>query len=319
MIFQPIIPAQILLPLFLAAAGIITFRVMRTPAPLIRKCLTLARLFCIFALVFVINLRIMKESRDMDVEMKNIDVLFVTDTTISMWAEDYNGNHPRMEGVQADLRYIMDELYGGSFGLIRFDNRSQILAPFTQDTDTVEDALETIKAPDRYYATGSSLNTAYADMEKLLRSSAGKEDRKTYLFFVSDGEITDDSSLQSFRDLAPLVDGGAVLGYGTENGGHMSDGRYHSYVTDPETWQPAVSRIDETSLRSIASDIGIEYIHMNVKQNVSAVCAGIRAASSDVTGKKNAVTYDDTYYLYVWPLLALLAAEAWMAIRKRRL
>lgn len=316
---QPVIPVQIVLPVMLAVYGVIVFHLIRRKGTARDKILTLIRLLCIGALVFVINLRIMKERSDMDVEMKNIDVLFVADTTISMWAEDYNGTHPRMDGVQTDLRYIMDELYGGSFGLIRFDNRSQILAPFTQDADTVADALETISAPDRYYAKGSSLNTAYDDMEKLLQSSRKKEGRQTYLFFVSDGEITDDSDLRSFRELASMVDGGAVLGYGTEKGGRMSDGKYHSYVSDPETWKDAVSRIDEDNLRSIAADLGVEYIHMNTKQNVSAVCAGIRAASSRTSGRKDAVVYDDTYYLYTIPLLALLLWEAWEIIRRKKM
>lgn len=319
MITNPIVPVQILLPLLLLCAAVIAFRAWKRKARPLRSLLTVLRLWGILALVYVINLRIMTESGQIDAEMKNVDVLFVTDTTISMWAEDYNGKHPRMEGVQTDLRYICEELYGGSFGLIRFDNRSQILAPFTQDVDTVEDALETIKAPDRYYARGSSLNTAYADMEKLLQSSARKEDRQTYLFFVSDGEITDDSTLQSFRELAVYVDGGAVLGYGTAAGGRMSDGRYHSYVTDPDTWEAAVSRIDEANLRQIASDLGVEYIHMDMKQNVSALCAQIRAASKNVTGKKDAVTYEDTYYWYTIPLLALLVLEAYLAVRKKRL
>lgn len=319
MITQPVIPVQILLPVLAAVYGFILFRSFRRKRPVREKLFSAVRIFCILALLFVINLRIMKERGDMDVEMKNVDVLFVTDTTISMWAEDYNGRNPRMEGVQKDIRFIMNELYGGSFALIRFDNRSQILAPFTQDADTVTDALETIKAPDRYYATGSSLNTAYADMEKLLKSSEKKEGRQTYLFFISDGEITDDSELMSFHDLAALTDGGAVLGYGTAEGGKMSDGRYHSYVTDPDSWQAAVSKIDEENLRTIASDLGIEYIHMNSTRNVQAVCDSIRRESSQVSGKKDAVVYDDTYYLYVYPLAAFLLLEAWLFVRRRKL
>ncbi len=315
---QPIIPLPIVLPAMLAVYGAVIFRVLRRKDRLREKLLTLLRLLGIGCLVFVINLRVMKESYDTDVEMKNIDVLFVTDTTISMWAEDYSGNRPRMEGVQESLTYIMEELYGGSFALIRFDNRSQILAPFTQDADTVGDALDTISAPDRYYARGSSLNTALDDMEKLLQSSAKKDNRKTYLFFVSDGEITDGSSLTSFRELMPLVDGGAVLGFGTAEGGRMYDGRYYSYVVDPETWDDAVSCIDEDNLRQIASDLGIEYIHMTSKQNVRAACSAIRADSSAVRGKGDTVVYEDTYYMYALPLLALLVWEAWVIVRKKR-
>ena len=310
MITQPVIPVAILLPLLLAAEGILIYRVIRMRWKPLAKLLSILRLTAILSLFFVINLRIMREQTGMDAEMKNTDVLFVTDTTISMWAQDYAGSKPRMDGVQTDLRYIMQELYGGSFALIRFDNRSQILAPFTQDADTVTDALETIKAPDRYYANGSSLNTPYEDMEKLLQSSAKKEDGKTYLFFISDGEITDDSALRSFSDLSGLIDGGAVLGYGTEAGGRMAESRYYSYLRDPDTYEAAVSHLDESNLRQIAADLGIPYIHMNSKGNVTAVCADIRAESTNISGKKDLVTYEDTYYLYVIPLLLMLLWQA---------
>ena len=65
----------------------------------------------------LVNLRIMEKKYNATIEMKNLDVLFVVDTTISMWAEDYNGKNPRMEGVQADAEYIIDELSGSNFGL----------------------------------------------------------------------------------------------------------------------------------------------------------------------------------------------------------
>ena len=62
------------------------------------------RQILIVILLFVINLRIMIPSSDVKVQTNNFDVLFVIDETISMLAEDYNGNNTRYEGVKEDCK-----------------------------------------------------------------------------------------------------------------------------------------------------------------------------------------------------------------------
>ena len=155
-------------------------------------------------------------------------------------------------------------------------------------------------------------------MKSLLESSAHKEDKTTVVFFISDGEITGDEALGSFSELAGLVDGGAVLGFGTESGGKMSDS-YGGYVYDYDSYDDAVSRIDEANLRKIASDLGIEYIHMTAASRVDSTVRSIKVSSSTTRDKGRVVLYNDTYYYYAAALLVLLAAEAFMMIRKGRL
>ena len=53
------------------------------------------------------------------------------------------------------------------------------------------------------------------------------------------------------------MDAGAVLGYGTEDGGEMVYDDWGSYVRDPETNQHAISKIDEDNLKKIAVFISI--------------------------------------------------------------
>ena len=316
---QPVLPIYILVPAaVLIPALTVLFVILRREPFSVGAVIRVVKTVAIALLCVLIGIRIMKEVPDSDVQMKNLDVLFVVDDTISMWAEDYNGSKPRMNGVRTDCMYIMQELDGANFGLIRFDNKAQILAPFTQDKDNVADALSTIQMPDRYYARGSSLNTPYQEMEALLKSSASKEDRQTIVYFISDGEITDGSQLNSCSDLAKYVDGGAVLGYGTAEGGMMKD-TYGSTVYDQETHRNAVSCLDEETLRQIGQDLKIEYIHMDRQSNLTANLAAVRAGSRNVVGQGRNVVYDDLYYWFVLPLLALLAFDLYLIIRKRRL
>ena len=264
------------------------------------------RLFLVLALVFIINLRPMLLGDKADLETRNLDILFVVDTTISMWAEDYDGNHKRMEAVIEDCEHIMDELSGANFGLIRFDNNAQILAPFTQDSRNVKDAFDTIKAPDEYYARGSDLSVPIVKMQELLKSSEAKEDRKTIVYFISDGEITNEADLVSYEALAGLIDYGAVLGYGTGKGGRMRYSDYGGYIYDPETENDAVSVIDENNLKKIASDLDVEYIHPLKKEDINPNIAYIKMLARSTVSKGKIETLDDRYYLFCLPLLVLL-------------
>ena len=319
MITKPIIPLFLIIPILLVILGFFIYSVVKKQNKVFYKVLAILRISVMLFLVFMINLRIMDKKYDATVEMKNLDVLFVVDTTISMWAEDYKSNDTRMEGVTADTEYIIDELMGSNFGLIRFDNRAQILAPFTQDHETVKDAFSTIKMPDKYYAKGTSLNVSYEEMKQLLESSNQKEGRMTILFYISDGEITDGSELQSFKELEKLVDAGAVLGYGTEKGGRMESGYYGAYMQDPETGETALSKIDENNLKQIAQDLDIDYIHMKDTSNVKYLVESIKNGSSLTLEKSDSVSYEDTYYLYAIPLLILLGIEIVIFIRRGRI
>ncbi len=317
---KPLIPPVVILPVLILLAVFLLWGVLRRKTGPLSKVVDLLRLFLILGLIFLVNLRPMTRRFHMDVELKNIDVLFVTDTTISMWAMDYSGEKSRMNGVIADTEHVIEQLSGSNFALIRFDNRSQILAPFTQDADNVRDAFYTIREPDRYYAKGSSLNTPFDDMEDLLISSNGKKERQTVVFFISDGEITDDSELRSYAELAKYVDGGAVLGYGTARGGKMYDS-YGSVIRDYSGQYPedAVSVIDEDNLRKIAADLGVDYIHMDNPANIEYMIDAIKTGSSFTMDSDDAISYEEVYFYFVIPLAILLLWELAVVIRRGRI
>ena len=319
MITKPILPVYIVLPVLIIMLGVYVWSTLRKKNRMPYKILGIARILVILTLVFLINLRIMEKEYNAEIEMKNLDVLFVVDSTISMWAQDYDGDETRMSAVVNDAEYIIDELGGSNFGLIKFDNRAQILAPFTQDHETVKDAFSTIKTPDVNYAKGTSLNVCKKETLELLESSSKKDERLTILFFISDGEITDGSELESFKDLEPYVDAGAVLGYGTESGGEMQYDDWGSYVKDPETNQHAISKIDEGNLKKIAEDLDIDYIHMDDMVNVRYLIESIKSGSSLTIEKSDSVTYRDTYFYYAIPLAVLLLLELVLFIRRGKI
>ena len=71
-----------------------------------------------------IFIRPMYLSPSAEIMTTNLDVTFVVDTTISMWAED-GSSGTRLDSVKKDIREIVNALPGSNFSLIRFDNGAQ--------------------------------------------------------------------------------------------------------------------------------------------------------------------------------------------------
>lgn len=269
----------------------------------------------IVILLFIINLRIMIPNNNSQVLTNNLDVLFVIDNTISMNAEDYNGNNTRLSAVKQDCKYIVEKLSGARFSVITFNNTAKIMTPYTKDTNITIETVDIIEPIDELYAKGSSLNTPLDTMISSLKSSQKKENRIRILFFISDGEITDDSSLKSFSEVSKYIDNGAVMGYGTNKGGYMKTKNKYSesedYIIDYTNYNynKAISKIDENNLQKIAKDINVEYIHMERQVDINRKLDEIKRLTTSNIDSSDKSTYDDTYYIFVIPLLVLLTIE----------
>lgn len=265
-------------------------------------------------LIFVINLRFMYPSGSATVISNNLDVLFVIDNTISMVAEDYNGNNTRLSAVKNDCKYIIKRLNGARFSVITFNNNAKVLIPYTRDANMAIEAIDVITPIEKLYAKGSSLNTPIEAIVSSLKSSMKKGDKIRIIFFISDGEITDDSNLESFSEISKYVDNGMVMGYGTSSGGYMKQKdratEQEEYLTDSSNhYNKAISKIDESNLKKIAKDMDVDYVTMTKQSNINSKLKEIERLvnNSAETIEKN--NYDDIYYVFVIPLLILLILE----------
>ena len=206
----PIIPIWIML---IVCISLIIFIIIKSNNKIIE--------IAIVILIFIINLRIMIPGDNYKSVSNNLDVLFVIDNTISMNAEDYNGNETRLSGVKKDCNYIIERLSGARFSIITFNNKAQIIIPFINDINLAMETIDIIEPIDELYAKGSSLNTPIETILMSLNSSEKKDNRIRVIFFISDGEITKNESLSSYREIREHINNGAVLGYGTSKGGNM--------------------------------------------------------------------------------------------------
>lgn len=315
MIIKPIIP------IWLMGIICIFFLVLKR-----KGVFNYIRQISIVILLFVINLRIMVPGGTVTTVAPEIDILFVCDNTISMLAEDYNGDERRMDAVKKDCMYIVEQFPGASVSIVTFDSSVEMKVPYTVDTFIVQQTFEALNGEASYYANGSSLNMVMSQMEEYLDRG-----RDTYqlVFFISDGEITKDGEkLKSYQGLSEYIDDGAVLGYGTAEGGHMQtvsmsmtddEPEYLYYYDDNFDKVKAVSKIDEGNLRSIAENLDVDYIHMTAHSDIYDYINDIKDNMSGVVTSENqdsTVGYSETYYYFLIPLIVLLVFDLMYYKRK---
>lgn len=263
------------------------------------------RQIIIAVLIFAINLRPAIPTDKVTVVKNDVDVLFVVDNTISMLAEDYGSDDERrMDAVRQDIETIMGEFEGARFGLLTFDDTANYVIPYTSEASIVLSATETLEGRLKEYAGGTSLNISYDAMKDVLESNLGLdgddddddededdrvtgEDRIQVVFYISDGEITSGDRLRSFEKISALIDTGAVLGYGTSQGGKMyvrnyTTGTYEllQYYDNGFNLVTALSKIDEGNLQDVANDLGIGYYHMQNHSDLNEAISAIKTAIS---------------------------------------
>lgn len=303
MIVFPIIPVWAMLIICAVFIAII----IKAKVNLINRAL-------IVLLLFFINLRIMIPSSESQSVFSNLDILFVIDNTISMAAEDCRGGETRLDTLKKDCEYITDSFPNARYSVITFGNNSQVLVPYTKDTNMMLEAINVIRVEPEDYARGSTLNAALEDMEQVLEGSKLKNNRTRIVFFISDGEITNGDSLNSFSSISKYIQNGAVLGYGSENGGYMKiDDVYGNdvYVQDTTEYpyKRAISKIDESNLRAIADDMKLEYINMSEGMNIKDKLDEIKDECESDLVASGYGDYADIYYIFAIPLLPLLIYE----------
>ena len=308
MVLNPVLSLWLFVPVCAAVVIFALICILKNKGIRKRLVLRTALLIAVISQVTLIELRPMRKKYETEVETRNIDVLFVLDSTMSMYVSDMPGGKERMDAAREDIVHITELLQGANFGLVVYDNIAHVMLPFTQEESNVKDALEVIDIPSVYYANGTSLTVPVEETKKLLQSSVKKDERITVLVFMSDGEVTGEPSFEEYKEIASLPDKVLVLGYGSEEGGKVYDENGRPvYSSDGEI---GISKYSGENMSRLAKELNGVLIHRNDVNSVekeNAFAESVLRSGYSMSGYRKAVTYEDTYYYYV-PFLILLLA-----------
>lgn len=248
----------------------------------------------------------------------DVNVWFVVDTTTSANARDYRGGKPRLDGYREDVAKIMEEMPGARFSVITFDQSARVAMPLTNDTTALTTMMETLTPEISMYSGGSSISAADQTLlGALTRSQERFPNRARVVFYLGDGEQTASTPPAPF-EVKELVDGGAVLGYGTAEGGPMAktnnDGSAGEDVTDSQG-NVGRSVIDEAALQEIAGQLDVPYTHRtggDIGPAMKKADPGevVEGAGSEVQ------TYTSVVWVPALLTLLLLCLDVWLINRE---
>ena len=310
MILQPVLH-PILLALLCAVPAFFVIRALvRGP----RRGLWVLRLGMI-VVVFAMLLRPGIPGGTSQTLATDTDVVIVVDTTASIVAEDWAGDRPRIEGVRADVQAIVDEYPGARFALISFDAAAQLRLPLTTDATALMSSLDVMRPEVTDQSRGSSIGIANRMLADTPSAAAkASPERARMAFYLGDGEQTASREPESFASSAKYVDGGAVLGYGTTEGGPMKKttgagaaaGGYIEYQG-----APAMSVIDEDNLRQVSEQLGVEYQHRTA--DAGSELPEAPSSTTDYAASGEVGNVIELYWIAALVLIVLLAVEVALA------
>jgi Ca-activated chloride channel family protein len=253
MTFNPMLPVWLLVAFGLLLVGYVMFALVRAEGR--ARLMWVGRLVLVLALVGAIA-RPGVGSVAANVANDAVDVVFVVDTSPSIAAEDWDGGEMRLDAVKDDIAELAAAHPGARYALITFGRTAVQRLPFTNDATALQESVNQLAPDDAYYAMGSSPFAAADLLEEVLQGAADadtKGERARLVYYLGDGEDTGGDRPLDFSDSATLIQGGSVLGYGTEAGGRMRAydeyGRdYGDYIYDTRTYEDGISVIDEGNL-----------------------------------------------------------------------
>lgn len=250
------------------------------------------------------------------------NVFLVIDTSQSMAAEDW-GDETRLDGVREDVRDVAYAFAGADISVITFNSTATLNVPLTSDGSAVIEMVRAMRPEIAETSRGSSVSSGrdllVEEVERLNSSSPGDP---IIVIYMGDGEQTSADPVDSFADLNGMISGGFVLGYGTEEGAQMPRSTYtgltDEYVIDPSTGQPAISSIDQSNLQSIASEAGLTYLHRSPGTELQTSLDGLSDGDAEISMERMRESRLDLYWVFAYPLAALLAWEAFHIMRQIR-
>ena len=178
------------------------------------------------------------------------NVFLVVDRSPDMAVRDLDGR-TRMEVARDDLEALVDRYPHARFAVIGFAAGPSLDWPLSADTWSLRPVLDTITpyayGPDA--VTQTNAGAASTVLRYQLISAVQQYPRATTLvFYLGAGAPESELPAREFTPPEGAVDGGAVLGYGTTEGGAIPG-------TDIER-----SAVDEATLRGVADQLAVPYV-----------------------------------------------------------
>ncbi|WP_114751229.1 vWA domain-containing protein [Pleomorphovibrio marinus] len=246
-----------------------------------------------------------------EIKQEGKDIFLAIDLSQSMNAQDINPS--RLQRVKFELKNLVKNFSSDRLGIIIFSSEAFIQCPLTFDQNVIQlhlDGLNTSLVPNYGTDIAAPLNMAYQKFQ----NENDQENKSKAIILVSDGE-------DFGENLPPVLDKLAEegikvfsLGIGTEEGASIPRG--NSVVMDPQTNRPAISRLDATNLKTIATRTDGAYFELSdLTQEIPQLINAIERLEGTVTASRMVEASANKYFYFLSAALVLALLDMMLPVK----
>ena len=246
-------------------------------------------IMCILISICILCPCVMRNTTHRSISATN--VIFVLDVTGSMKVKDANyassKNIERIRAAKLIINDVTKSYNNASFTGIRFGTSTSIDVPLTPDANAIENWANTIQTEPTGISSGTSLD---APIDQTLLVSKAIHDSHpediNVLYLISDGEETTNRKRRTFSSLRAYINNAFVITVGSKEGGKIplsknaldsdenndedENENSNSWVIDPSTGKPGISKADDKNMKNIADELSGSFIHAKYEDRIGS-------------------------------------------------
>ena len=243
-------------------------------------------------------------------EAKGAEIMICLDVSNSMLARDYSPS--RLDRAKLAISRVVDRLQGDRIGLIIFAGSSFVQLPITTDYVSAKMFLgniDTGSVPVQGTAIGDAILTA-------AKSFSAQSEKSRAIIIITDGENHEDDAVEAAKQAASLGIKVYTIGVGSLRGEPIP---MNGELLKDSQGNIVVTRLDENTLRQIASEGGGAYVHAgNEEFGLNPIIDDIRKMEAERFTSVVFEEYDEQYMYFFAIALALLALESLIGSRRAK-
>ena len=247
-----------------------------------------------------------------EVKEEGKDIFIAIDLSQSMVATDVPPN--RLRRVQLELKELLKSFPTDRIGLIIFSTEAFLQLPLTYDQAVANlyiDGLNIGLVPN----LGTDLNTPLRMAIDRFKSDQSPEQKSRSIILISDGEHFGDDLDGVISELTENGIKVFSLGIGTENGGQIPRG--NGLVIDPQTGQPALSKLNPDPMRYVANETGGQYFEISDKvQEMGNLTSALESLEGGTSNTRVVEASSNKYFYFFLGALAMSLLDMILHIKK---
>jgi Ca-activated chloride channel family protein len=247
-------------------------------------------------------------------EREGVDFVIALDISKSMEGADVQPS--RLAVAQEQLVHLVEAERGSRIGLVFFAGNAFLRSPLTSDTQAMTQLIRRADQEIGLTRVGSDLGAALDVAAVIL--AAGDENRGKAVILVSDGEDFGGTFAAKAAELQAKGIAVHTAGVGTAQGARLFDRAPNGTLTPhlDTSGQPAVTRLNEATLRTVAEAGGGSYRFLDAGTDALLdLRVDLRRLNPTPIGDERVVSSVERYQYFLGAALALLVASWFLPAR----